>query len=250
MDAPWDKDLRDQIIGLGERSVHKSYYTQMRRRMAELEDLLEGAIAALSTMSEIRDPYTGGHQQRVAELAEGLARTMGLDGPTCRLLHVAGMLHDIGKISVPFEILNKPRSLTEAEFSLVRTHSESGYEILRPLRFEGPVAEIVREHHERLDGSGYPQGLRGDGLRLESRILAVADVVEAMSFHRPYRPALGIDFALQEIRRLAGPALNRDVVDICGELIESGSFAFSETADGFRLPEREGPRQGSLFPPN
>ncbi|EFQ24291.1 HD-GYP domain-containing protein [Aminomonas paucivorans] len=232
MDTPWNKDLRDQIIGLGERSVHKSYYTQMRRRMAELEDLLEGAIAALSTMSEIRDPYTGGHQQRVAELAEGLARTMGLDGPTCRLLHVAGMLHDIGKISVPFEILNKPRSLTEAEFSLVRTHSESGYEILRPLRFEGPVAEIVREHHERLDGSGYPQGLRGDGLRLESRILAVADVVEAMSFHRPYRPALGISAALEEILAGRGTRFDPRVCDACSALLGEGRPPFTFSRDG------------------
>ena len=236
VDRPLDQDLRDQIIGLGERSVHKSYYTQMRRRMADLENLLEGAITALSTMAEIWDPYTGGHQQRVAELAEALARAMGLDGPTCRLLHVSGMLHDIGKISVPFEILNKPRSLTEAEFSLVRTHSESGYEILRPLRFEGPVAEIVREHHERLDGSGYPQGIGGNRLRLESRILAVADVVEAMSFHRPYRPALGVEAALQEIRRGRGTHFDPRVCDACGDLLGGDAHPFAFSREGLGSP--------------
>lgn len=213
-----------------------------------MERAWEQTIAALSNTVERKDPYTAGHQRRVSELAGAVASRMGLPEDRVRAIRMAALVHDIGKINIPTDILSKPGRLGQMERDLVRTHSESGYQILKGIELPWPLADIVYQHHERLDGSGYPRSLKDGEILLEAQILAVADMVEAITWDRPYRPALGIDFALQEIRRLAGPALNRDVVDICGELIESGSFAFSQSSDVFPLPEKEGPRQGSLFP--
>jgi len=218
---PWE-EMRDEIIGLGRRSIHKSYYAQLQRRMSELEELLEGTISALATMGEIRDPYTGGHQRRVAHLAEAVAREMGLPPDRVETVRIAGMLHDIGKISVPIEILNKPRALSPSEFAVIQIHPAAGFEILKAIRFRGPVAEAVLQHHERLDGSGYPSGLTGPEILLEARILAVADVVEAMTYHRPYRPALGVQAALDEIASLRGARLDAEVVDACLALFREG----------------------------
>ena len=232
-----------------EESVRESR-EQLKRSLERMERAWEQTIMALSNTVERKDPYTAGHQRRVSELAAAVASRMGLPEDRVRAIRMAALVHDIGKINIPTDILSKPGRLGQMERDLVRTHSESGYQILKGIELPWPLADIVYQHHERLDGSGYPKGLKAPEILLEAQILAVADMVEAITWDRPYRPALGIDFALQEIRRLAGPALNREVVDICGELIESGSFSFSETSDGFRLPDREGPRQGTLFPPN
>ena len=178
----------------------------------EVHQGLEGTIEALARTTEMRDPYTSGHQQRVSQLACAIAEKMGLSEKTVAGVRVSGLLHDVGKVSIPAEILSKPGKLTPIEFSLVKEHVRIGFDILKGIVFPWPVAEIVLQHHERLDGSGYPNGLKGDAIRLGARILAVADVVEAMASYRPYRPALGIDAALAEIRDHQGKLYDASVV--------------------------------------
>jgi HD-GYP domain-containing protein (c-di-GMP phosphodiesterase class II) len=183
---------------------------------------MEGTIMAMATIVEIRDPYTAGHQQRVARLCRSIAEKIGLSPDRIEGIYLSGLIHDIGKISVPAEILSKPGQLSEVEFLLIKAHSESGYDILKGVAFPWPVAEIARQHHERLDGSGYPQGLKGENILIEARIMAVADVVEAMATHRPYRPALGIDAALEEITSKKEVFYDSQVVDACLQLYEEG----------------------------
>jgi putative nucleotidyltransferase with HDIG domain len=173
----------------------------------------------------MRDPYTAGHQERVAHLACAIAGKIGLSEERVEGLRVAGLLHDVGKVSVPAEILSKPMTLTPAEFDLIKAHPQTGYEILKGIDFSWPVAEIVLEHHERLDGSGYPRGLKGEAISLEAKILAVADIVEAMSSHRPYRAALGTDKALEAITKDKGTLYDPGVVDACVELFAEGKVA-------------------------
>jgi HD-GYP domain-containing protein (c-di-GMP phosphodiesterase class II) len=192
-------------------------------------------------MSEIRDPYTAGHQCRVGALSAAVAVDLGLSDHVVSGIRVAGELHDVGKIAVPSEILSRPVKLTVAEMELVKCHPRSGFDIVRGIDFPWPVAEMVLQHHERLDGSGYPLGLRGDQVLQGSRILAVADTVEAMSNHRPYRPALGLDLALAEITAGAGLHYDPDVVDACVALFEEGRFGFdtvplTSPADSWVLP--------------
>ncbi|MFY9314888.1 MAG: PAS domain S-box protein [Burkholderiales bacterium] len=177
----------------------------------KLEAAMRGAVGALSHMVALRDPYTAGHERRVASLACALARDLGLSEDVQRSLDIAGQVHDIGKISVPSEILSKPTRLTEAEFELVKIHAPNGFDILKVVEFPWPVAEMTHQHHERMDGSGYPGRLRNGQICHGARILAVADVIEAMSSHRPYRPSLGIAPALAEIERGAGPIYDADV---------------------------------------
>jgi PAS domain S-box-containing protein/putative nucleotidyltransferase with HDIG domain len=177
----------------------------------------------ISTMGRIvgkKDPYSIEHQERVAELAAAVARKMGLEEDACESVRVTGLVHDVGKIEIAGEILNKPGRLSPIEFELVKTHSLSGFEILREIEFPWPVAEITYQHHERMDGSGYPRGLKGDEILLEARILAVADVVESMLSHRPYRPSLGLKAAREEIEKNRGVLYDRDVVDACLALLE------------------------------
>jgi HD-GYP domain-containing protein (c-di-GMP phosphodiesterase class II) len=164
---------------------------------------------------EAKDPYTAGHQRRVAEIACAIALEMGLSQERIEGILMAGTMHDIGKVSIPAEILSSPRRLTALEFSLIKTHAQSGYDILKDIKFSWPIARMVQEHHERMDGSGYPQGLKGIDILLESRILAVADVVEAMATHRPYRAALGVDLALREITENRGVLFDTEAVDAC-----------------------------------
>ena len=180
-----------------------------------VQKAVAGTIYAMARIVESRDPYTAGHQQGVARLAVAIGREMGLEQEQVNGLMMAALIHDLGKINVPAEILAKPTKLTPLEFSLIQTHSQSGYEILKEIEFPWPVAQMVLEHHERFDGSGYPQGLRGEAILLEARILAVADVVEAMASHRPYRPALGIEAALEEVRAKRGTAFDERVADAC-----------------------------------
>ena len=190
-----------------------------------IERALSGTIHALAVTTEMRDPYTAGHQERVTRLAMAMAERMGLPADRVEGLRVAGLLHDVGKVSVPAEILSKPTGLSAIELALVRSHSEAGYATLREIAFPWPVATIVLQHHERMDGSGYPSGLRGEEILLEARILAVADSVEAMASHRPYRAALGIEEALAELARGRGTAYDVDAVSACLSLF---------TEDGFR----------------
>jgi HD-GYP domain-containing protein (c-di-GMP phosphodiesterase class II) len=197
------------------------------RSVARLEAAMGAVTQALGSMVELRDPYTAGHQRRVADLSAAIARALGFDETHARALHVAGSVHDVGKIYVPAEILTRPGRLTRVEFEMVKPHVAAGYEILKPIAFDFPLAEIVRQHHERLDGSGYPQGLEGDEILLDARILTVADVVEAMTNHRPYRAALGVEAALAEILQGRGKQYDEAVVDACVALFREGRFSFS-----------------------
>jgi PAS domain S-box-containing protein/putative nucleotidyltransferase with HDIG domain len=191
-----------------------------------LQKSLEQSIRAIADTVDARDPYTAGHQRRVAELAVAIAREMGLPEQTVHGIQLAAVVHDLGKIHVPAEILTKPGKLSDIEFMLIKTHPQAGYDILKDVEFPWPIADIVRQHHERLDGSGYPQGLKDGQILLESRIMAVADVVETMSSHRPYRPSLGMDLALKEIERGRGSAYDPAVADACVKLFREGRFAF------------------------
>jgi len=202
------------------------------RKQAEqnLEKTLYGIIKAAARTAEVRDPYTAGHQEKVAELAEAIAQAMNLDDSRIKGVRLASMIHDLGKIAIPPEILNKPGRLTEIEMELIKTHSTVGFEILKDIEFPWPIAEIVYQHHEKIDGSGYPRGLKGEQILLEARIICVADVVEAISSHRPYRPSLGLDQALDEIKDNAGKLYDERVVKHCVELIEKKGFKFRETS--------------------
>jgi putative nucleotidyltransferase with HDIG domain len=196
----------------------------LKRSLEKLQKALEGTIHALAATTEMRDPYTAGHQRRVAELAGAIAEEMGLPKDKIEGIRMAGLIHDVGKISVPAEILSKPSKLNEMEMDLIKAHSQIGYDILKEIDFPWAVAKIVLQHHERMDGSGYPQGLKGDEILLEARILAVADVVEAMASHRPYRPALGIDAALSEIEKNRGRLYDPEIVAACLRLFREKGF--------------------------
>lgn len=199
---------------------------QLTATITKLRKITGATIQAMAQTVEVRDPYTAGHQRRVADLARTIATHMGLKAEQIDGIRTAGAIHDIGKISVPAEILSKPGVLTPIEFSLIQTHSQIGYEILKDIEFPWNIAKMVLQHHERMDGSGYPNGLGGDQILLESKILAVADVVEAMASHRPYRPAVGIDKALEEITNNRGRIYDPGVVDVCLKLFKEQLFAF------------------------
>lgn len=180
--------------------------------LEKLEGSLDNAVTAIAATVEMRDPYTAGHQRRVAKLAAAIASEMGLSTKQIEGVRVAGTVHDIGKIHVPAEILSNPSKLSDAEFSIIKTHPQVGYDILHMIEFPWPIAQIVLQHHEKMDGSGYPNGLRGEDILIEARILCIADVIEAMASHRPYRPSFGIFPALQEVSRNKGRLYDHDVV--------------------------------------
>jgi len=187
--------------------------TEIRRAEQKIRSALEGAILTISRIVEIRDPYTAGHQQRASRLAVAMGREMGLEGERLEALRVSSLVYEIGKIAIPSEILNKPGSLNSMEQDLIRIHPSTAGEILGNINFPWPVSEIVAQHHERMDGSGYPLGIKGDDILIEARILAVADVLEAMCSHRPYRPSLGIEAALHELENNSGILYDSDVVE-------------------------------------
>ncbi|HPR17238.1 MAG TPA: response regulator [Candidatus Cloacimonadota bacterium] len=191
-----------------------------------MTDLVDGLISAI----EMRDPYTAGHQKRVAELACAIGREMNLSEDQIDGLRIASLVHDIGKIQIPSEILSKPGQLTEIEMAIIKTHSQAGYEILKSIDFPWPIAKAVLQHHEKLDGSGYPMQISSSEIILEARIIGVADVVEAMSSHRPYRPSRGMDIALEEIIQNNGTFYDPQVVDACINVIINNKFSFSENS--------------------
>jgi len=205
--------------------------TERKEALWRWQNLLQELVRALSTALQVRDPYTGRHQLRVAELCKAIAEEMGLPRDRIEGIYIGALLHDIGKLAVPAEILSKPAKLNPTERSLVERHTTVGYEILRKVHFPWPVAEMALQHHERLDGSGYPKGIRGDRIILEARILAVADVVEAMCSHRPYRIAKGVDAALEEIERGKGTLYDPQVVDACSRLFREKGFRFQTGYD-------------------
>jgi PAS domain S-box-containing protein len=197
---------------------------ERQQNFERMRKALRATVQSISLTVEMKDPYTSGHQQRVADLARAIAAEMGLSADRQEFIHTASAIHDIGKISIPSAILSKPTTLTDLEFRLIKTHSQSGYDILKDIEFPWPVADVVLQHHERMNGSGYPQGLKGNDISLESRIVAIADVVEAIAFHRPYRPSLGIDLALEEISRNKGTLYDADAVDACLKLFQEKNY--------------------------
>jgi len=216
-----------------DQSVHKELAErkkveeELQRSFARLQRTLEGIVHALASTVKMKDAYTAGHQQRVTKLACAIAEELDLSGKQIDGLRMAGLIHDIGKLSIPSDILSNPRRLTDAEFELIKVHPQAAYDILKEIDFSWPVADIVLQHHERLNGSGYPNALKGEEILLEARILAVADVVEAMSSRRPYREALGVNKALEEIENNKGKLYDPQVVDACLRLF----------AEGFELEE-------------
>ena len=190
-----------------------------------LRKAIGGTIQAIVQVVEMRDPYTAGHQRRVADLARSIASEMGIPPNIAEGIRIAAVIHDIGKVSVPAEILSKPGKLTQNEIELIKDHPITGYDILKDVEFPWPVAEIIWQHHERLDGSGYPRGLKGDEVIIEARIIALADVVEAMASHRPFRPSQGIDAALDEITKNRGVLYDPAVVDACLALFLEKGYA-------------------------
>jgi putative two-component system response regulator len=199
---------------------------QVARKTAEIRQILNASIRSMAYMLEIRDPYTAGHQQRVAELACAIAEKLGLSPATIDGIRIAGILHDVGKIRIPLSILSRSGQLLDAEYEMLKIHPQVSYDILKDIPFPWPVAQIVLQHHERLDGSGYPQGLKGDDIVKEARILAVADVTEANSSFRPYRPARGISAALQKLSEQKGRRYDADAVEACLKLFDTDGFAF------------------------
>jgi PAS domain S-box-containing protein/putative nucleotidyltransferase with HDIG domain len=232
---------RGEVLWNGERQFQVLYQDITERVQAEraldysyskLRKNLDAVIQTIALTVEMRDPYTAGHQRHVASLACAIAGELDLSQEMTRGIRVAGIIHDIGKIRVPAEILSKPGRITEMEFNFIKEHPRTGYEILKGIDFPWPVAQAVLQHHERMNGSGYPEQLSGEGILLEARVLSVADVVEAMASHRPYRPALGIDKALDEISQKKGLLYDSSVVDACLRAFAGGFKFDSDQVNG------------------
>lgn len=234
--APFDAEVSFNRVDVGTEVFVQAIVRditdrkQAEEKLAEsVEDLrrtISATVQVIAHVVETRDAYTAGHQRRVANLAQAIASEMRLPAHTIEGIRVAGVIHDIGKISVPAEILSKPGELRQKEFELIKDHPQTGYEILKDVEFPWPIAEIVLQHHERINGSGYPRGLKGDEVLLEARIIAVADAVEAIASHRPYRPARGIEVALDEIRKNRGILYDSEVVDTCILLFKEKAYNF------------------------
>ena len=203
--------------------------TESKKLEWDLKKSIEGTIETIITMTEVRDPYTAGHQRRVSLLACAVAKELHMPEEQIEHIRIASNLHDIGKIYIPSEILAKPGRLSAEEFALIKHHSLAGYEILKSVHFSGPIAQIVLQHHEKLDGSGYPNGLFSNEILMEAKIIGVADMIEAISSHRPYRPSLGLPVALDEIRKYKGIMYDKDIVDACIHLVSEKGFDFQTT---------------------
>ena len=227
------KAMRDQnrMLEQQNRSYRENLEQMVRDRTAALDRTVKSVIQAMSKLVEIRDPYTAGHERNVADLSCAIARKMGLGDSFVQTVYYAGLVHDLGKISVPAEILSYPGKLNEAAMAVIRMHPETAHEILKQVDFPWPLAEVVVQHHERCDGSGYPHGLVRSGMRLESCILAVADVVESMSSHRPYRAGLGIEVALDEVEANSGRLYDAEVVRACVALFREDGYQIGDAGN-------------------
>ena len=232
----WIMDAISPISHNGEPAVfgnalditeRKQAAEDLRRSLSKLEKTMESTIQAMAVIVETRDPYTSGHQEQVARLARAIGEEMGLPDDRLRAIHMAAIIHDIGKIYVPAEILSKPGKLSDMEFQMMKTHPEVGYNILRNIEFPYPVAMIVYQHHERMNGSGYPLRLTGKDILMEARIIGVADVIDAMAAHRPYRAAVGIEEAMNEISQHKGFLYDPLVVNACQKLFKEKGFPFA-----------------------
>lgn len=214
---------------LSERAARidlKNALEEVKLNLNRVRRAMEGIVQAISTTVEMRDPYTAGHQQRVADLACAIAEAMELSEDEVYGLRMASVIHDLGKITVPSEILSKPGQLSDLEYELIKSHVQAGYDILKPIEFPWPLADIILQHHERLDGSGYPNGLKNGDIMQAARILAVSDVFETIASHRPYRPSLGLQRAVDELRENSGKLYDSRVVEVCLSLVEEGRFEF------------------------
>jgi putative nucleotidyltransferase with HDIG domain len=211
------------IVGIGHD------ITERRTYFDKLQKTVEGTVNTIALIVEARDPYTAGHQKRVAVISVAVAKELGLPEEQIQGIYFASLIHDLGKIQVPSEILSKPGKLTRLEFDMIKTHSKVGYELLKEIEFPWPIAEIVYQHHERVNGSGYPRKLKGNRISIEAKIIGMADVIEAISSHRPYRPALGLDVALDEINKNKGILYDPEIVETFIKVIEKDKTLISST---------------------
>ncbi len=223
------------VITARDITAQKNAEAQLKSYLYRLEHAMEDTLFVLTKAVDMRDPYTSGHQQRVGKIAEEIGKKLQLSSKQSHNLNLIGLIHDIGKIGIPAELLSKPTKLSQIEYDLIKTHVNIGYEILKSVNFLIPVAEVIHEHHERFDGSGYPQGLKGEQILFEARIIAVADVIEAMTNHRPYRSALGIEKALEEIEGGRGTKYDPQVVDACLDLFRKDGYLVPEKLDSSRI---------------
>jgi putative nucleotidyltransferase with HDIG domain len=226
METEWEGE-KTYLASLRDITDRKRMQQRLQISLNNLKGVMDGTIRAMALAVEMRDPYTSGHQHRVAELAQAIAEEISLPAEDIEGVYMAACIHDIGKISLPAEILSKPLKLTDIERKMIQAHSKVGYDILKGIDFSWPIAQIVLQHHERMDGSGYPHGLGGNELLVESRIVGVSDVVETMASHRPYRPSIGLDKALEEISENKGTLYDETVVDACLKLFNKKEFKFS-----------------------
>ena len=210
------------------KSQNQILEQKVKEKTAQITRMLNASIQSMALMVEIRDPYTAGHQQRVSQLSCAIAEKLMLDPEMIEGIRIAGLLHDVGKIRIPISILSRAGGLLDAELKMIKIHPQIGFEILKDIPFPWPVAQMVLQHHERLDASGYPQGLSGEEILPESKILAVADVIEANSSFRPYRPAHGIEAALKQLVQKKGKQYDADAVSACQEILTDGSFKLSK----------------------
>jgi putative nucleotidyltransferase with HDIG domain len=226
------KGMKGEVTGVVVISIDISERKAAQKKtidtLKKMEQMSGEIIAAISALEEMRDPYTAGHQRHVSQLAFAIAQELGLPAEQSKGIRFAGLLHDIGKLYVPTEILARPGKLSQIEFEVIKMHPQSGYEILRRIEFPWPVAEVAYQHQERLDGSGYPRNLRGDQILPETRIVSVADTIEAMTFHRPYRPELGLEKALHEIEQSKGRLYDEAAANACLRLFREKRFSFED----------------------
>ncbi|MGD9241176.1 MAG: HD domain-containing phosphohydrolase, partial [Desulfobacterales bacterium] len=227
METEWEGQ-KVYLASLRDITDRKRMQQQLQLSLDNLKEVMDGTIRAMALAVEMRDPYTSGHQHRVAELAQAIAEEINLPAEAVEGVYMAASIHDIGKIALPAEILSKPGKLTEIELKMIQMHSKVGYDVLKGIDFPWPIAQIVLQHHERMDGCGYPHGLGGNEILMESRIVGAADVVETMASHRPYRPAMGLDKALGEVSDNKGKLYDEKVVNACLKLFNEKGFQFSE----------------------
>jgi PAS domain S-box-containing protein/putative nucleotidyltransferase with HDIG domain len=228
----------DYIVSLMQDiTKRKKAEEKVASTLRNLRKAMRGTIQAIVQVVEVRDPFTAGHQRRVADLARSIATDMRLPSDVIEGIRMAAVIHDIGKVSVPAEILSKPGKLTSNEFELIKDHAQMGYDILKDVEFPWPIAEIIYQHHERLDGSGYPRGLKGDETLVEAKIIALADVVEAIASHRPFRPGQEIGAALDEIERNRGILYDPEIVDVCLRLFREKGYALTDRSNRPAPPE-------------